>query len=47
LRKPVLMGLFSAELYELWRVCHKSGKVLHGQLSNKIDSIAGSDFFLT
>jgi len=43
----VLTGLFSAELYDLCRVFHRSGRVLHGQFSYEMDSMAGRDFFLT
>jgi len=43
----VLTGLFSAELYDLCRVFHRSGRALHGRFSYEIDSMAGRDFFLT
>jgi len=46
-RSLVLIGLFSAELYKLWRVCHRLGRVLHRQFLNKMDSIASKNFFLT
>jgi len=42
----VLMGLFSAELYELWRACYRFGRELYGRSSKVIVSIAGKDFFL-
>ena len=47
LRKQMSTGLFSAELYELWRACHRSGRVLQGQFSYEMDSIAGINFFPT
>jgi len=47
LRKIVLMGLFSAELYDEWRACYSSGRVLQGQFSYEIDLMVSRDFFLT
>ena len=47
LRKQVLTGLFSAELKELWRVCHRSGKVLQGQFLYEIVLMASIGFFWT
>ena len=41
----MLTGLFSAEL--LYRVFHRSGRVLHRQFSYEMDLMAGRDFFLT
>ena len=46
LRNLVLTGLFSAELYDLCSVFHRSGRVLHGRFSYEMDSIVGRDFFL-
>jgi len=43
----VLTSLFSAELYDLCRAFHKSGRVLHGRFSYEINLMAGRDFFLT
>ena len=43
----MLTGLFSAELYDLCRAFHRSGRVLHGRFLYKMDSMAGRDFFLT
>jgi len=47
LRNLVLIGLFSAKLYDLCSVFHRSERMLHGWFSYEIDSIAGRDFFLT
>ena len=47
LRNLVLTGLFSAELYDLCSVFHRSRRVLHRQFSYKMDPMAGRDFFLT
>jgi len=47
LRSLVLTGLFFTELYDFCKVFHRSGRVLYGQFSYKIDSMAGRDFFLT
>jgi len=47
LRSLVLISLFSTELYDLCNAFHKSGRVLHGQFSYKIDLMVGRDFFLT
>ena len=43
----MLTGLFSTELYNLCRAFHRSGRMLHGQFSYEIDSLAGRVFFLT
>jgi len=43
----VLTSLFSAELYDLCKVFHRSRRVLHGRFSYEIDSMAGRDFLLT
>ena len=43
----MLTGLFSTELYKLCSAFHRSGRVLHGWFSYKMDSIAERDFFLT
>jgi len=43
----VLISLFSAELYDLCSVFHRLGRMLYGQFSYEIDSMAGRDFFLT
>ena len=47
LRSLVLTSLFSAELYDLYRVFHRSRRVLHGQFLYKMDLMAGRDFLLT
>jgi len=46
-RNLVLMGLFSAELYELWRASHNVMRLLQGCPSWYIVSIAGRLCFLT
>ena len=43
----MLTCLFSAELYDLCRAFHRSGRVLQGRFSYEMDSMAGRDFFLT
>jgi len=47
LRNLVLTGLFSAELYNLYSMFHRSGRMLHGQFLYEMDSMTGRDFFLT
>ena len=47
LRNLVLTGLFSTELYDLCSAFHRLGRMLHGQFSYEMDSMAGRDFFLT
>jgi len=47
LRKMVLMGLFSAGLYDEWRACHSSGRVLQDWFLYEINLMVGRNFFLT